>query len=139
MQTIAEEFEDIRRSMARSYIEARRVSFNSEGYLQMLREQSCDVVDCDQQGRTYRGLPYEVRPQQVGRVALHETAVQGDPSPVRFRVDGLNPHQSTMEVIGQALTQPQLCNIIQSYRKANPDDTFTRWLGVVVEQHGSFE
>ncbi len=139
MQTIAEEFEDIRRSMARSYIEARRVSFNSEGHLQMLREQSRDVVDCNQQGRTYRGLPYEVRPQQVGRVALHETAVQGDPSPVRFRVDGLDPRMPTMEVIGRALSKPQLCDIIRAYTDEHPNSAFSVMLNDAVRQHGRFE
>lgn len=58
---------------------------------------------------------------------------------VRFRVDHLDPHQTTMELAGQALTVPQLSDLIIAWCDANPSERMVDALRDTVAKYGRFE
>ncbi len=118
-ETIAEEFRAIQRQMLKGFREPKRISFSTEGYRRMLLE-TPPSTDGAAIRKTYMGLPYEVRPEQVGRVALHDNAPGRQP----------------------AMSAAQLCDIIRGWLDAD-DPThwgaFEKALDRAVVQHGRFE
>lgn len=120
MGTIFDEYLEIRGRMIRGYMEPKRISFSEEGYREAMRENHGATVNLDLQATTYCGLPYEVRPQQTGRVALHDNA----------------PGRRAK------MTAAQLCDVIRDWLDA---DDATHWgdfekeLDAVVVRHGRFE
>ena len=64
----------------------------------------------------------------------------GLPKPVTFRVDHLDPHQTTFAIAGQALTRAQLSDIISAWVESHPNEQpVTDMLVDWVQTHGRFE
>lgn len=145
MSTIFDQYTEQRRKLAEAYIQPTRITFSSVGRDKMLRELASDTLHVlARQGvneaNTYQGLPYLVDHAQQEDIKLHNAMADYKPrGVVSFRVDHLDPHQTTMEVAGQALTKPQLCDIINAWCEANPKEKLAAALDEDVRRYGSFE
>jgi hypothetical protein len=130
--------------------EPRLVVFSHEGWMKVLREADSALVAVSTIHRdTYSGLKRLIDPrfEAPDIVVTDKTAAEYGfkeerPSAVTFRVDGLDPSKSTMEVVGKSLTAAQLCDIIRSWLEGD-DSThwgaFEKELDRIVTQHGRFE
>lgn len=119
--TIAEEFREIRHRMLQSFIEPRMVTFSNQGYYEMMKESLTQDM-LPQDSATYMGLPYEIRPNQAGRVALHD-AIPGT-------------------VIRQRVPKARMCDLIRDYLDADDPKNwgpFEKMLDAAVVKHGEFE
>lgn len=119
--SIHEEFMEIRERMIASYIEPRMVTFNDKGYVEMLRESGTHDPS-PIESKTYMGLPFTIRHEQSGRVALHSS------------IPGTK--------IQQRCTQAQICDRIRAWLDADDPSNwgpFERALDSAVVRFGRFE
>jgi hypothetical protein len=124
-----------------------QVLFSPDGYIKARREREAQgAFGHDRTGfTTYMGLPFATMPSLKADVSVQYAIDEGSappPAGVSFRVDHLDPRQTTMQIVGQALTAAQLCDVIRSFLDAD-DAThwgaFERELDRVVTEHGRFE
>jgi len=93
----------------------------------------------DSKPERYLGFPFKIDRKQTEDVMLEHTPTVVNETGISLRVDHLNPHQTTMQVAGQALTKPQLCDLITAYTQGKPNDDFLVALNDAVRLHGRFE
>jgi hypothetical protein len=139
--TIYDEFIRQRGALVREGREPRSVVFSATGFMKAMREVRADGVQ-PAQGPTYGGLPHAIDNEQTEDVVVNDKTVEErfTRPAVSFRVDHLKPHQTTMEVAGQALTRAQLSDLLSAWVDAHPDEHLvTTPLVDWIQTHGRFE
>ncbi len=72
-------------------------------------------------------------------VGAAQAAGYGRPQPFSLRVDGQDPHGTTMDIIVGALSKAQLCDLVQGWAEAHPNDDMSVALRDAVRNYGRFE
>lgn len=120
-----------------------RISFSDEGYRLAISQRdgygNFGGHDDVRRPTTYLGLPFCIAPGQAVEVDVEVDTSPAQAQPISFRVDHLNPAQTTMEIVGQALTRAQLSDVITAWVAAHQDEPGVGGLADWVRTHGRFE
>lgn len=133
--------------------EARTVIFSYEGWNKAQREQLTADKCIRYTPPTYCGLPHLIDPTQAADIVVtHEYVAEvqarvlpaGRHAPrqnaLKLSVDMSDASKTQVQIVGEALTAAQLCDIIMAWLGADPHwGDFEKELHAVVERHGSFE
>lgn len=132
--------------MQRNFREPVGIVFNRQGYMEAMR--SRDVYQTfgifNPSGKlTYFNLPYRVEPSQTEEVQVIDHLGSLGAIQVSLALPAIAPDANEAPilctVIGAALSQHQLCNIVQAYTKAHKGEPLSIALLDAVERYGSFE
>lgn len=139
--SLYDDFMEQRRRLMVAYIMPTFTSFSPDGFMQAMKDHADSFGNYGptMKPTTFMGLPYKVDNAQTELLKVQSTC---DSPPISFRVDHLNPHQTTMQIVGKSLTAAQLCDIARAWLDA--DDAshwgeFEKGLDELITKHGRFE
>lgn len=120
-----------------------RITFSEEAYLRAKKESYVNGGTCAfSMGPTltYLGLPYTVKTgQKEDIVVISREADKKSSEAVTVSVKNAYSSDMNLSIVGKHLSKSQLCNIIQAWCEANPEDSLRTALTLAIHKHGSFE
>jgi hypothetical protein len=126
----------------------RSVSFSDQGFTRALHENDAASVQA-LMGPTYCGLPHMVDRKQTADVVVSDKTIEERRSrsptrgPVIVRAGSVNDEAMTIEIVGAAPTEAQLCDVVMAHCQpridAGTQTPLQRVLHTAVQNFGRFE